>query len=1021
MTVMRILFLFTALTIAAYAQYSEYNPELDWYTLKGKYVDVHYHEGAERTARVVAKIGDEVWEPITSLYEYEPDRVHYVIKDMDDYANGATYFFDNKILIWASALDTDLRGFHNWLRNVISHEFTHMVQIQAAMKMGRKIPAFYVQWLNYEDKRRPDILYGYPNIIASYPLATFNIPAWFAEGTAQYMRKELDYDHWDSHRDMILRSYALDGNMLTWNQMGVFAKTSLGNESVYNSGFALTRYIAQKYGEDKLREITKQLGDFGNYTIDAAFEDVLGKDGNEIYDEWSDFLLLDYTKRIKKVVDNYVAGDTIAKTGFGNFYPVFADDGKSIYYISNKGADYFGLTGLYKYDVETEEEELIQVGIRSTFSIIPGTNKLLYAKLTDENEYSYNIHDLFIYDMEEDEETRLTYGLRANQPNLSNDGQTIVFLTQKDGTTNLASVDINGENFKSLTFFNNGEQLYNPRFAPDDSLIVFDFAYHHQRNIATVKPDGSGYETILEGQPDMRNPVFDSDGNIIFASNETGIFNIYRFNPVSGEKTQLTNVTGGTFMPSVNNEGDIVYAGYTSTGYKIFKITPEQQAKVEPGADYVWLDNPPLQEDKPNGDITNFDIDRLRNFDDTSTPEYEETEYGGAFTNLSIFPFVRFDNYNTSNNALEKIKPGLYLASSDMLDRFSLFAGASTNSRWERDLFLIFDYRDKLPLLYDLGLSPEMSLELYNISRKANVDILVEEFDPAATDVSYNLFEVDVVARNHLFSREHQLELRYIFSRYTATLGSFILPGTTDLYPTTDDTYLIGSNLQLLYEYESYLPSRDMEINPVGFEASLQYNYEMNRFNPDGEYEVADGILKPLYKDFDFHRVELNARTGIGVFKRSAIELRMRAGTILGPAVPDFFDFYLGGIIGMKAYPFYALGGNEIAWVHLAYRFPLFRDIDARLGHLYLDKIYFSVYGDFGNAWTGDFPDMDEFKKGAGAELRIAMTSFYLFPTSLFINASYGFDKFNREINDEVVTYGQEWRFYGGLLFGFDI
>ena len=129
----------------------------------------------------------------------------------------------------------------------------------------------------YEDERRPDILYGFPNVVISYPLATVNVPAWFAEGTAQYMRKEFNYDNWDSHRDMILRSYALDNNMLTWNEMGVFGKTSLGNESVYNSGFALTRYIAQKYGEDKLRDITKALGKFGNFTIDAAFQESLGK------------------------------------------------------------------------------------------------------------------------------------------------------------------------------------------------------------------------------------------------------------------------------------------------------------------------------------------------------------------------------------------------------------------------------------------------------------------------------------------------------------------------------------------------------------------------------------------------------------------------------------------------------------------------------------------------------------------------------------------------------------------------
>lgn len=130
-----------------FAQFTEFHPELNWFTIKGKHIQVHYHEGAERTAQAVAKIADEIWEPICSLYEYEPDVVHYVIKDIDDYSNGATYFFDNKIEIWTSALDFDLRGTHNWLRNVISHEFTHMVQIQASMKSKRSLPALFLQVL----------------------------------------------------------------------------------------------------------------------------------------------------------------------------------------------------------------------------------------------------------------------------------------------------------------------------------------------------------------------------------------------------------------------------------------------------------------------------------------------------------------------------------------------------------------------------------------------------------------------------------------------------------------------------------------------------------------------------------------------------------------------------------------------------------------------------------------------------------------------------------------------------------
>ncbi|MEJ2105502.1 MAG: YCF48-related protein, partial [Ignavibacteriaceae bacterium] len=438
------------------------------------------------------------------------------------------------------------------------------------------------------------------------------------------MRQEFDYDNWDTHRDMILRSYALDGNMLTWNEMGVFGKTSLGNESVYNSGFALTRYIAQKYGEDKLREITQKLGSFGNFTIDGAFEDILGKNGDEIYAEWQNFLVKDYKDRSTKVLSNLVEGEKIADVGFGNFYPTFSKDGKKIYYVSNKSGDYFSPSSIYEYDIESGKEKLLVNGVRSTFSWIPGTNKILYAKITEDNPNWYNVHDLFIYDVDKDDETRLTENLRANQPNVSNDGKSIVFLYERDGTTNLGMVDIDGKNFRALTSYKNGEQVYNPKFSNDDSYIIFDYSYHQTRDIAKVNANGGEVEFVIQTDHDERNPVIDKDGNLIYASDETGIFNIYSLNLSTKEKKQLTNVIGGAFMPDINANGDITYAGYTSSGYKIFLIKNDEVKKVVAGDSYVWRKNPPLDMSKPNGDINQFDVNELRNFNDF----YIDRNYG---------------------------------------------------------------------------------------------------------------------------------------------------------------------------------------------------------------------------------------------------------------------------------------------------------------------------------------------------------------------------------------------------------
>ncbi|MBN2571897.1 MAG: PD40 domain-containing protein [Ignavibacteriales bacterium] len=1011
------------------AQFDEYYPEYSWYTIKSKHSEVHYHLEAERTARIVAKIIDEIWDPITTLYQYEPETIHFVIKDIDDFSNGATYFFDNKIELWSSALDTDLRGTHNWLRNVVSHEFTHMVQIQSAMKLGRTIPAIYLQFLNYEDKRRPDVLYGFPNFIMSYPVATFNIPAWFAEGTAQYQRKEFNYDSWDSHRDMIIRCYAFENKLLTWNEMGVFSKTSLGNESVYNSGFALILFITQKYGEDKLRLISEKLGSFTNFTIDAAFEDVLGKSGVEIYSEWSNYVKEDYSNRIKSVIENRTEGEKIIDDGFGNFYPVFLQDDQRIIYVSNKGADYFGISNLYLYDLNTKKSKFLETGVRSNLSYIPNQNKIIYSKLTRENENWVEVHDIYVYDIDEDEETRLTQGLRANNPSVSHDGKNIVFVYQKDGTTNLGIVDINGKNFRTITLFGNGEQVYNPKFTIDDSKIIFDYTITSKRDIAIIDTSGANLELLLNGEYEERDPFVISENLILYSSNETGIYNIYSYDLKSKETKRVTNVIGGAFMPSGNSKGDICYSGYTSDGYKIFQILKAEQGNVLEEKKYIWKNNPPLNTEIPNGDINNYDIYSLINFDDTKVPNYEATKYKGSFSRLSVLPFIRYDNYNTSNSIIDRIKPGVYLLSSDMLNRFSIFAGGSVNTRGERDLFLQLDYRDKLPLLFDLGLKPQLTAELYSISRKANVDIFFGidstsgdfKYDyKIKTDVTYDLFEFDFVAKHKIFSIANEIETRFIFSSYTATLGSFILPDEDNtLYPSTKDTYLIGRNIQVKFTHNGLLPHVDSEINPIGRKVEFQYNYEFNKFNSESEYEVEDGMLIPKYGHFNFHRVELNWKEHLGLFASHTLTLGVRAASILGPEVPDFFDYYLGGLIGMKAYPFYAISGNELICINLTYRFPLFRNIDFKLGHLYLDKIFLSIYGDYGDAWTGIAPKFNSLKKGVGAEIRMSLISFYMFPTSIFLNASYSFDEYTRVVHGEDIKYGKEWQFYGGILFDF--
>jgi hypothetical protein len=134
-----IFLLFTLLFFTAgqlQAQFIDYNhPELQWKTFETEHFIVHFPVGARRTALEVSKIAEEIYPHVTGVYNYEPaGKIQFVIRDTDDYSNGGAYFLDDKVEIWASNLDYILRGTTNWLRNVVTHEFTHMISIQKMIK-----------------------------------------------------------------------------------------------------------------------------------------------------------------------------------------------------------------------------------------------------------------------------------------------------------------------------------------------------------------------------------------------------------------------------------------------------------------------------------------------------------------------------------------------------------------------------------------------------------------------------------------------------------------------------------------------------------------------------------------------------------------------------------------------------------------------------------------------------------------------------------------------------------------------
>lgn len=1115
--------------ITAHAQVSpsffDYaRPGLDWYEIETEHFHVLFHadaqgRGSSRTAQVVARIAEEIYEPITALYGHRPDgKVTFVLKDYEDYSNGAAYFFDNKIEIWAPALDSPLRGDHNWLRNVITHEFTHIVQVQKTIRTSRRVPLFYLQVLDYEDVKRPDVLYGYPNLIASLPLAMLNNPAWLAEGTAQYQRAGLDYDTWDTHRDMLLRTRVLAGKALTLDEMGgFFSHTSLLREGVYNHGFAFTRYLARTYGEDVLRRLSRALARWDNWNVEGALKDATGRPGRAVYDDWMEGLRAGYAAGTEAVRASLVEGALIEAEGFSNFYPRFSPEGTRLAYVSNRGQD-FNRMSLYVRDVASGEVtayaldglggegpsytcslgHLVKQGVGGAVTWRPDGRALVYARAADTPTGALYA-DLYELDLDTRRARRLTREARAAEPAFSPDGRHLVFVQQQDGTTNLVQWDAGTEALTPLTRYGGGVQVSGPVWHPSGEWVYFARLGPDGRDLYRIRPDGTGEEAVLATPADERTPAFDPAGQYLYyASDASGIFNLYRVPTAGGPAERLTNVLGGAFMPAVRADGRLAFAQYQWDGYKLagFDAPPRldeaaRTATYTPPASTQKEDVAPLAA-AAGGALNAFDdtdlaplpgeaITAVRterrfplapagNAGDGAPPPRTVKPYGGLFTAFTFFPVVRLDQYverradprdarlgaRTRGEALARnTKVGVYVSSREVLEGLSmlgslLVAPASREAtslgdffaparllELDRDAFLQFDYNRGLPFI-PRRWSPQLSLELYNIRRNVASGLSFEEYpctacfpDTTFADLSYSLWEANLFARSKV-NRNLLVEAGARYSPYRVTTEAFFSSEAKQTIPGSSSRYYIGRTGHLRAYYEALWPHTDEDVVPVGLSAQATVEREWGQLLD--RFALENGLLVPRYRSYRNTRLSAEGRIGLRLPGRPlggthGLSLRMRASTLLGGPVDDFFNDYAGGLVGARGYPFYALGGNEAAWVQASYLFPLVPRIRKQVGFAYVDKLYGRLYADAAMAWSGAWPGLGAVRKDVGGELRLALGSFYLFPTAIFVSGTYGLDRFDVQLSEgfvtpdgrTAVTYGRAWQWHFGMLFDFSL
>jgi len=255
-TLFFILLLTIYISLNAIGAFNLYNgrnrADLKWREVNTDNVRIIYSTGLQDMALHSAAIADSTYLALCKTFymreRHPKDKVIIYISDQDDITNGATLGHDY-IFIWVDVNDylTSFTGDHKWLRKVIAHEMVHWFISYTIKEHTSFIPIMFPRSLN--------------------------------EGYAQFFSGE----PWGLNRgDKFLRAFAFTSDVTEHD--GHFEGGYL-----YASGFSLTKYLAEFYGEEKLIELLIN-GEISFFNFNKRFQKIFGKTFDEVQTEWATFI-----------------------------------------------------------------------------------------------------------------------------------------------------------------------------------------------------------------------------------------------------------------------------------------------------------------------------------------------------------------------------------------------------------------------------------------------------------------------------------------------------------------------------------------------------------------------------------------------------------------------------------------------------------------------------------------------------------------------------------------------------------
>jgi hypothetical protein len=197
---------------------------------------------------------------------------------------------------------------------------------------------------------------------------------------------------------------------------------------------------------------------------------------------------------------------------------------------------------------------------------------------------------------------------------VSPDGKSIVFTVNGRGTTFLEIAEIAADGSlqkrRDLVPSARFDQAYTPRFSPDGKTVAYSaWTAGGYRDVRLVDVATGSFHEIAHDRALDLNPAWSADGKTLyFASDRTGIFNIYAYDMDKRALAQVTNVKTGAVQPTVSaDDKTLVYVGYTSYGHDLFRMPLDRARFLDALPAPIDRRDPPTEPDRVPMKRTHYD------------------------------------------------------------------------------------------------------------------------------------------------------------------------------------------------------------------------------------------------------------------------------------------------------------------------------------------------------------------------------------------------------------------------------